>query len=181
MFLFDLYVVFLSLLYLFSIILCFVGCSYFGFVLFFFCVCLCCLYLFIVFINLDGSFDVFLSFGFDFSVSFSFDVFTFLFTLLVLVIFSVWFIYDIVSSGYNLLNLCCFSSLLYLSLLSLVVGNVGLFIILLECLSLPVLLFFMMVRSSDWFVGLSFMLLYSGFTGLFGFSSLVGFVCFDWF
>ena len=136
---------------------------------------------FCLFNKLDVSFDGVLCFGFDVVVSYLFDTVTFIFVLLVLVVFTVWFVYDVIVFGYDALSLLCFSSLLYLSLYSLFIGSLGLFIVILECLSVPVILFFVVLRFSDWFVGLSFMMVYSGFTGLFGIVSMVGFAVFDWF
>lgn len=127
-----------------------------------------------------NSFDLLLHFGFNFYISVCIDQFTYMFVFLVTLIFSSWFVY-ITYYSISYYNTLSFFYLLHISICVLFVGNIALFVIFLEFLSIPIFFIFMTLKSSDWLVGLYFLFFYSSLTGLFLLISLSHILHFDFF
>lgn len=124
------------------------------------------------------SFDLLFHFGYSFFVSISIDSFTYMFIFLVLVVFTSWFVY-LNYFSLSLFTVSTYFYLLHVSLFVLFVGNIALFVILLEFLSIPIFFIFITLRSNDWLVGLYFLFFYSSLTGLFLLLSLSHLLHFD--
>lgn len=178
---FTFFLVSLNFLYLFFF--CFSKVS-FGFFICFVYLGFCWLFFYsLVFISSFSFYSVF-HFTYDFYIVFSLDSISFLFFFLILVVFTAWFFYICIipmssNSFSNVLSV--FFSLLHISLFVIFVSNIGLFVIFLEFLSIPIFFLFTSVRSSDWFIGLTFILFYSAFTGVLFLLSLSYMFCCDWF
>jgi len=126
------------------------------------------------------NYDIIIHVGLSFFISISIDSFTFMFIFLVLLVFSSWYIYlnYYQTSYYNNIS---FFYLLHISLSVLFIGNVALFVIFLEFLSIPIFFIFMTLKSNDWLVGLYFLFFYSSLTGMFLLISVSHILHFDFF
>lgn len=118
--------------------------------------------------------------SFDFCLTFGIDGFTGAFLFLILVVFTSWCVY-IHYYNCDTASLSVFITLLHISCMMIFVGSLGVFIVLLEVLSIPIFFLFLSTRSSDWYIGFSFLVFYSSLTGLCFLFSLSSMLYLDWF